>query len=881
MVINALNLHIMKSLSFLLLINFTAVQLLAQAYLLKGEITDKQGEKLTGVSVVIKETGEGTTTDNNGVFRLITKKAFPLTVQITSVGFQAYETRVTNTNDLNVTLQPESMIGQDVVVGATRVPIRQIESPVSIERLGLSALQTTPSATYYDAIANLKGVDFTTSGLMFKTPSTRGFNGSGSSRVNQLVDGMDNQSPGLNFFVGNFTGLTELDVENIELLPGASSALYGAGGMNGTILINSKNPFKYQGLSLQVKEGVMNVDKRQRHGVTPYHDVSLRWAKAFGNRFAVKVAGQYTGAKDWLANDSSNYMRAGDAGHVIPGTRTTDPNYDGVNVYGDETTTDIKQYIPPSYQPFFQQKTIDVSRTGYAESDIVDPVTKSFKLTGALHYKLTDKIEASLAGYWGKGNTVYTGSDRYALNNAIIAQYKLELRSNNWFIRGYTTHEDAGKSYASTVLARQLNERWKPSDQWYGDYINAYVPLYLTGTPDAQAHFAARAAADIGRPQAGSVQFQKIFDDLRNTPISKGGGLFLDKSDLWVAEGQYNFSNKIKFAEVVVGGNYKKYILNSQGTIFIDTAGTIPINEVGGYIQVTKKLLGNHLTLSASGRYDKNDNFKGKFTPRFTALIKVAKNNNIRLSYQTAYRFPETQQQYIKLPAGANVFIEGGLPWILLDMGKGVTDLSGQPYVYKEFKPETCSSFEAGYKGLLTDKLMIDVYGYMSHYKDFIGRKFVANASGTIYSIAVNSENKVTTYGFGLGLNYQLAQNFIANANFYSDEITDVPLGFIASYNTPPYRANVGVTNTGFGKQKKWGFAVQYRWQDTFTFENDFANGDIAAFSTIDAQVNYKVVKNKAELRLGGSNITNHYYKNGFGSPEIGGLYYLALRLDF
>jgi outer membrane receptor protein involved in Fe transport len=870
----------MKPLFYLLLINFTAVQVFGQSNMVKGKITDQQGEKLKSVSVIIKETGEGTTTDNEGRFTLITKQPNPLTLEFTSIGFRTHQIRVINTDQISITLETEIMIGQDVVVGATRRPIRLLESPVSIERLGLTAIQTTPSATYYDAIANLKGVDFTTSGLMFKTPSTRGFNGSGSSRVNQLVDGMDNQSPGLNFFIGNFTGVTELDVENIELLPGASSALYGAGGMNGTISINSKNPFKYQGLSILVKEGVMNVDKKQRPDVTSYHDVSLRWAKVFGNRFAVKVAGQYIRAKDWLANDSSNYLRMGDAGYKIPGTRNTDPNYDGVNVYGDETTTDIKPYIPAAYQPFFQQKTINVSRTGYAESEIVDPVTKSLKLTGAFHYKLTNNIEASAAAYWGKGNTVYTGSDRYALNNAIIAQYKLEVRSSNWFVRGYTTQEDAGQSYAATILTRQLNERWKASNQWYGEYINTYVPLYLTGTPDEQAHIAARGAADKGRPEPGSAQFQQIFDKLKNTPISKSGGLFLDKSNLWVVEGQYNFANKIKFAEVVVGGNYKKYILNSQGTIFIDTAGTIPINEVGGYIQATRKLFNEHLTLSASGRFDKNDNFRGKFTPRYTALIKVAKNNNIRVSYQSAYRFPETQQQYIKLQVGSNVYLEGGLPWIISDMGKGVTALTGEPYTYKEFKPETSNSFEVGYKSLIQDKLLIDAYGYMSNYKDFIGRQLVVNASGTIFSIATNSENKIRTYGFGLGLNYQATPTLTASANIYSDKITDIPAGFIASYNTPPYRANIGLTNTGFGTQKRWGFAVQCRWQDKFTFENDFANGDLDAFSTVDAQVNYKIIINKAELRVGGSNITNHYYKNGFGNPAIGGLYYVAVRLD-
>ncbi len=193
----------------------------------------------------------------------------------------------------------------------------------------------------------LKGVDLTTSSLTFKTISTRGFNGSGSARVNQIVDGMDNQAPGLNFFLGNFIGLTELDVESMELLPGASSALYGPGGMNGTVLINSKNPFKYQGLSVQAKNGIMHVDKRQRTSASPFFDYSLRWAKAFNNKFAFKVGAQYISAKDWLANDSSNYQRLGNLGKVIPGNRQTDPNYDGVNVYGDETSVDIRLFYGP------------------------------------------------------------------------------------------------------------------------------------------------------------------------------------------------------------------------------------------------------------------------------------------------------------------------------------------------------------------------------------------------------------------------------------------------------------------------------------------------------------------------------------------------------
>jgi outer membrane receptor for ferrienterochelin and colicin len=167
--------------------------------------------------------------------------------------------------------------------------------------------------------------------------------------------------------------------------------------------------------------------------------------------------------------------------------------------------------------------------------------------------------------------------------------------------------------------------------------------------------------ADADRVSASSTAFKKAYDSVRLIPISKGGGLFVDKSDLYQVEGQYNLSDYTKdFADILIGGNYKRYVLNSEGTLFADSAGTIPINEYGAYIQATKNLFDNFLKLSFSGRYDKNENFNGRFTPRVTGVIKVAENNNIRLSYQTAYRFPTTQQQWIDLIVGGGVRLVGG-----------------------------------------------------------------------------------------------------------------------------------------------------------------------------------------------------------------------------
>ncbi len=868
----------------------------AQQNNISGKVKNKHTEEgVSSVSVIVKGASSGTFTDDKGNF-ILHVPALPATLMISSVGFEPQEVNIDSREKVSIALNPIMAIGEEVVVSATRMPTKILESPVSIERLGLNAIRTTPATSYYDAAGYLKGIDITTSSFTFKTISTRGFNGSGSTRVNQLVDGMDNQAPGLNFFVGNFVGLNELDVENIEILPGASSALYGPGGINGTVLINSKNPFKYQGLSVLVKEGVSNVDKKQRDKITLFHDFSFRWAKAFNNKIAFKVGAQYIQATDWLADDSSNYSRAAVIGKIIPGTRQTDPNYDGVNVYGDETSVDLRNFMSavlPANHPLLANP-MPVSRTGYAEKDVVNPETKNIKLSGAFHYKFTDKLEAQLMGYWATGNTVYNGNNRYILKDIKLGQYKVELRHPDWFLRSYTTQENAGEAYTATVATQLFNEGWKRSfnpgnvnGSWYPQYTGAFLTALQSGASMAQAHSAARAFADQGRPVVGSDQFNQIFDQVRKVPIPNGG-LFLEKSQLWMTEGQYNLNRFVKFVELIVGGNYKKYILDSKGTLFIDTAGPIHIEEIGAYAQATKKLFNDFLTLSFSGRYDKNEDFKGRFTPRATALVRVAPNNNLRFSYQTAYRFPSTQQKYIRLNVGDYTLL-GGLPWIkdylnskkntIVELINGIPDT--KPYAFPELKPESMTSFELGYKGLIAKRLLIDAYGYWGNYENFLGRNAVYQVNtNKIFSTVVNSSTKVKTYGYGLGMEYQLDKGFSVFFNGYSDVLTDIPSGFQAYFNTPKYRLNAGIANSGMGKKKLFGFNLSYHWQDAFEWDGELANGPVNAFSTLDAQVSYRIINLRSLVRIGATNLTNHYYKNAYANPRIGGVYYASLAYN-
>jgi outer membrane receptor protein involved in Fe transport len=896
-----------------LLANMFTIAAMAQTTI-SGNVRNSATKEGAGaVSVTVKGGTAGTFTDDKGNFKL-SVKSLPVTLLISSVGYELQEVTVNSAEMLQVEFKPTNVLGTEVVVSANRVPQRILESPVSIERVSAANIRNSPISNFYDVVASLKGVDITTSSLTFKTPTTRGFNSSGNTRFNQLVDGMDNLAPGLNFSVGAIIGLSELDVDNIELLSGASSALYGPGGMNGTLLMTSKNPFKYQGLSFLVKEGIMNTDKKQRGESNAYHNWNLRWGKKTSEKFAFKINAELIQSRDWAGVDYRNYARTGTTGKVIAGDRTSDPNYDGINTYGDETTIDIMRNVlmpiakqAPFLAPYVYlldtTKQINVSRTGYTEKETINPNTVNFKLGGSLHYKLNTFTEAVLAAYWGTGNTVYTGSERYSLKDFKMGQYKFEVNSRYWNVRAYTTQENAGESYNATVTTRLFNESWKASPQWYQEYSFAFLNTLLVGGNLDSAHRIARASADVGRPLANSSQFRTKYDEIRKKPIKDGGGLLLDKSDLYALEGSFNMSHLTKkFADILIGGNYKQFVLNSQGTLFADSAGVIKISEYGAFIQASRQII-DRLKLTVSGRYDKNENFDGRFTPRATALIKIAEGNNIRLSYQTAYRFPSNQQQFINLAIGANARLLGSnksfITFFNMVNNPVYTLESVQTNTAQKFdvgsyavKPESVSSFEAGYKGLLMQgKILVDVYGYYGQYQDFLGRQLVVQskvgttpvatdinnaARSQVYSLPVNTTDKVKTSGFGLSVDARLPWNFTVGGNVSTDRLTDVPSNFVAYFNAPEWKTNLSLANTGFGPKKRWGASVNYRWQKSLYYQGDFANGQLPDVHTLDAQISLRLPKNKSILKFGANNLLNQYYYNAVGNSQIGGLYYVS-----
>ncbi|HEY1009324.1 MAG TPA: TonB-dependent receptor, partial [Daejeonella sp.] len=857
----------------------TTSMVFAQNITISGTVTDNlTRETLPGVSVTVKGMSGGTSTNESGQFTLSTPAAVPFTIVVSYLGYRTVEQVVTSSSAaLLISMEAQSILGQEVVIAASRTPEKILESPVSIERVGLSAIKETASPSFYDALTNLKGVELSAQSLTFKSVNTRGFNANGNTRFNQYVDGMDNQAPALNFAVGNIIGMSELDVDNVELLPGASSALYGAGGINGTMLLTSKSPYTSQGVSFQLKTGLNHLnDPNQK--ARPFQEAGVRFAKAW-NKFALKTTVSLLTADDWQATNYTNFDR--NSRTQKAGSRSTDPNYDGINVYGDEvsvnmrnvannvltatsagiaaasgglipninavitaslpvtaTPTQIGTFLggfPAALRPAIQNAIPfniglraglipdqSVSRTGYMEKDLVDYDARSFKTSNSLHYKLSNTVEAIAQVNWGAGTSVYTGSDRYSLRNFSIGQYKLELKGQDFMLRGYTTQERSGDSYISSILGVYINETSKSNSTWFPQYVGNYVGARAAGAPDTQAHGLARSAADVGRYEVGSPQFNAAKEKIMNSTISSGAGAkFDDNSNLWHYEGMYNFTNLLKDKiELQVGASYRVYDLNSGGTIFDDLNREIDINEYGGFIQMGKKL-GDIFKLTLAGRYDKSMNFEGRFTPRVTGVLTVAPNNNIRASFQTGYRNPTTQNQYIDLAVlGGATRLIGGLPESLskysLYTNKPYTDVSyraflasasaGAPnpallqtYTFdpKGVRPESVKAYELGYKGLLGANVLIDAYGYYNQYKDFITAVDVyQNVSNvfTRFGVPVNAAGEVTAYGAALGMDYMIGK-FNLNGNVSYNEIGDIPATYVNDFNTPTIRYNLGLAS--------------------------------------------------------------------------------------
>src|SRR6185312_11670150 len=389
---------------------------------ISGQVVDQQNKQaLAGVSVSIKGSIAGTVTDDAGNFKLRTKFKFPLTLVFTSIGFQPQEFEVKSIESkLYISLVTQTNLGKEVVVTASRVPESRLRSPVAIEKLDIRAIRESAAPSFYDALENVKGVQMTTSSLTFKVPNTRGFNIPNNFRFMQLVDGIDMQAATLGVPLGNAIGPTELDIQSIEVTPGAASALYGMNAINGMANLITKNPFSSEGLSIFQRTGVNHVDGIDHASFFQAED-GIRYAKALNDKFAFKINVGYLQGTDWISDtrtdqNPNNKNTANPAYPSLNGANNI--AYDGWNKYGDDALAGSNTVSVTGLTIDGQtNKTLTVARTGYWEKDLVDPQVNNLKFDAALHYRFNPATELTYSYRVGKMDGVFQRGNKIKLDN--------------------------------------------------------------------------------------------------------------------------------------------------------------------------------------------------------------------------------------------------------------------------------------------------------------------------------------------------------------------------------------------------------------------------------------------------------------------------------
>ncbi len=928
----------------LLILTFAIPLSLAAQTVLSGEVIDKlTGDPLIGAYVEVEGTTDGTTTEWDGSFQFNTDKSDGIVLLISYIGYEDFRMEVVNPGEkIKAIMAESSLVIEAVEVKGQRISDKQKSAPLTVESLDLISIKETPAENFYDGLGSLKDVDLTAASLGFKIINTRGFNSTSPVRTLQLIDGIDNQSPGLNFSLGNFLGSSELDVLKVDIIQGATTAFYGPNAFNGVIYMQTKDPFFQKGLAAKLKVGERNLI-----------GTDFRYADAVSNAdgkdwLAYKVNFSYLTADDWVAD---NYA-------AVDGAEFLEDNpggYDAVNRYGDEPFrgNSSSSRTRPGFGSVF--------RTGYNEEDLVDYGTENIKLSGAVHMRLNPEIEFEspelvLSSSFGGGTTVYQGDNRFSLRDIKFFQHRVELRKKNkYFFRAYATHEDAGNSYDPYFTALQLQDRAVSIDDWLKNYRNEWsrndgrleavegFPVWFdyidNGNPEdydgdldvflaenrdlvLELHELAREKADsrglFANEQArfvpGTPEFQEAFDDITSRIAGEEGGTrFYDKSALVHAQGEYDF-NPIEFntesnptsLDLKAGASGRIYLPDSRGSILLDTMGrNIDTWEFGVYGGATYTFNQNRMKLSASARYDQHENFDANFSPAVSWTFTPSENNFLRVSFSSAIRNPTLNDQYLNYNVGPAILrgnIDGIDSLVTVESAidfNNTRDLEVLDYFdVAPITTEKVRTLEIGYRTTLFESLYLDAGYYYSRYQDFIGYELgvdleispiITIQSADVFRVASNAQEVVTTQGFSIGASYYFAKKYQLRGNYSWNRLnTDTDDPIIPAFNTPEHKYNIGLSgrdvaiNLGSVSLPNFGFNINYKWIQGFLFEGSPQfTGLIPTYDLLDAQINYNIKKINTTLKIGATNILNEANFQTYGGPRIGRMAYISLTYDW
>ena len=207
---------------------------------ISGKITTENGDEIPYANVYLKKTKIGTSSDDNGFYKLkkVTKDSYTLIVS--SIGFKTKSIKINITSDekiiRNVTLLEDNSLDEIVISGTLR-PVSKSNSPVPIEVYSETFFKKNPTPSIFESLQNVNGVRPQLNCSVCNTGDIH-INGLEGPYTFVLIDGMPLVS-GLSTVYG-LTGIPQALIERVEIVKGPASTLYGSEAVGGIINVITK-----------------------------------------------------------------------------------------------------------------------------------------------------------------------------------------------------------------------------------------------------------------------------------------------------------------------------------------------------------------------------------------------------------------------------------------------------------------------------------------------------------------------------------------------------------------------------------------------------------------------------------------------------------------
>ncbi|WP_295985381.1 TonB-dependent receptor [uncultured Algibacter sp.] len=687
-----------------------------------GIVTDDTSQPIPGVSVVIKGTTTGTSTDFDGNYTLKANNGD--TLVFSYVGYEAQEVAVTGST-LNVTMQSGVALDEVILVGSRTAPRSNADSPLPVDVVGVKELTSTGQATF-DKALQYRIPSFNT----VQTPVNDAtslldpyeIRNMGPSRTLILINGKRKNlsallytqtSPGRGETGADISAIPTDAIKRVEILRDGASAQYGSDAIAGVMNIILKDNANFGSATLRT--GMTSEGDGEMFGLSVNNGSTIGDDKGFLN-YTIDFS------KVNQANRPGTVNAAGEAGdfgaNIADVQEFLSRNPDAGNINGSPETAASKFLINGGFD-------LSDNTELYFNSAYVYKKVNSFANYRTPYWRTVDAFPYLADFFPGDNPNNAGGYDGYVptfegLLNDYNGTIGVKTTINDWNVDlSYTT---GGNTQTYTVSdSHNRNEVYGVS---YNPAIDEFeaTPLYQANSQQSFDPGGTKFTHNVG-----NIDISRILSD----QVSIGFGAEFRNETFEVIEGELASYD---------GGGADSFAGNSP-----ENSGKFNRYNIGGYFSLDYDVSDAFL-LSGTIRTENYSDFGNTFVYKLSSRLKLSDNLTARASLSSGFRAPTLHQVYTQKAQYSFVPGQG------IQVGGLINNVSTQAKLLgiPELDAETSNNFTIGFGGKLADNLNFTVDYYSISVKDRIvlGSEIGGTASGNTPLDQILQDNNLSDVSF-------------------------------------------------------------------------------------------------------------------------------------